>query len=111
MTSFPAAARAGSVTGVPALWQDVLMRTTLELPDDLLKQAKTTAVERGVTLRDLIESALTHELAGTLPSKQRKRRVRLPIFGSRQPGSLHLTNADLARAEEEEDLRRHGVPG
>jgi hypothetical protein len=39
------------------------MRTTLDLPDELLKRAKIAAVERGVTLRELVESALANDLA------------------------------------------------
>ena len=35
--------------------------------------------------------------------------VRLPLFPSQAPGSMPLTNADLAQAEAEEDLRRHGL--
>ena len=32
------------------------MRTTLDLPDELLKQAKIAAVKRGMTLRDILVS-------------------------------------------------------
>jgi hypothetical protein len=85
------------------------MRTTVDLPDDLLKRAKIAAVERGVTLRALIGSAVARDLAaGPLPQEKRKR-VQFPIFPSSRPGSMKLTNADIARAEEEEDLRRHGL--
>ncbi len=38
------------------------MRTTLDLPDDLLRSAKIAAVQRGTTLRDLVTSALRREL-------------------------------------------------
>jgi hypothetical protein len=38
------------------------MRTTLDLPDDLLRQAKIVAVERGCTLRALFTRALEQEL-------------------------------------------------
>jgi hypothetical protein len=38
------------------------MRTTLDLPDELLKRAKIEAVERGTTLRDLMGAALEREL-------------------------------------------------
>ena len=34
------------------------MRTTVDLPDPLFRRAKLEAVERGITLRTLIEQAL-----------------------------------------------------
>lgn len=87
------------------------MRTTVDLPDDLLMRAKITAVQRGVTLRELIGSALARDLSAGQQTPDRPRRVRFPLFSSQQPGKLQLTNADLARAEGEEDERRHGSSG
>ncbi len=85
------------------------MRTTLELPDELLERAKIAAAERGVTVRELIGSALAKDLASPPPALTGKR-VRFPLFSSARPGSLELTNADLARVEDEEDLRQLGLP-
>ena len=39
------------------------MKTTLELPDDLLIEAKAVALKRRTTLRAIIERALRRELA------------------------------------------------
>ena len=39
------------------------MRTTIHLPDDLLAQAKRTALESGTTLTGVIEEALRERLA------------------------------------------------
>ena len=48
------------------------MKTTVELPDELLLLAKRAALERGTTLRALIENGLSRELKdpsdGSLPS-------------------------------------------
>lgn len=46
------------------------MKTTLELPDELLIEAKTAAARRRTTLRALVESALRREIfpAKTAPS-------------------------------------------
>jgi len=41
------------------------MKTTLELPDDLLQQAKETALRRKTTLKHLVEHALRRELNPT----------------------------------------------
>lgn len=81
------------------------MRITIKLPDELLKRAKLAAAERGVTLHDLIGTALGRELPAVPEAKARNRRVRLPIFASQQPGTLELTTGDLARAETDGDLR------
>jgi hypothetical protein len=85
------------------------MRTSFDLPDDLLKRAKIAAVERGVTLRELISTALEHELNSMLKRSSRHRRAKFPIFSSKSPGSLKLTNTDLAHLEADEDVRRHGL--
>ncbi len=46
------------------------MKTTLELPDALLVEAKTVAVRRRTTLRALVESALRREIfQGNTPLK------------------------------------------
>jgi hypothetical protein len=41
------------------------MKTTVNLPDELFRQAKMTAVERNVTLTELFESAVRHEIFGS----------------------------------------------
>jgi hypothetical protein len=53
------------------------MRTTLELPDDVLRRAKIEAVERGSTLRQLVIDALQRELAAAV--RPRRRLDRAPI--------------------------------
>jgi hypothetical protein len=53
------------------------MRTTLDLPDDILRRAKIEAVERRSTLRQLVIDALQREMAGA--ERPRKRLTRPPI--------------------------------
>lgn len=46
------------------------MRTTVDLPDELLRQAKARAALNGMKLKDLIAHCIAHGLAGsTLSSK------------------------------------------
>ena len=85
------------------------MRTTIDLPDDILKRAKISAVERGTTLRDLVESALKRELDLPRRQKAKSSRAVFPIFASKKPGSLELAASDISRIETEEDERRHGL--
>ena len=85
-----------------------IMRTTLDLPDELLKRAKIEAVERGTSLREIAGTALERELNRAPESKAVRKRVRFPIFDSKTPGALRLSNADIAKLERDEDHRRHG---
>jgi len=84
------------------------MRTTLDLPDNLMRRAKIAAVERGTTLRELVGAALERELSGTRAGSSAPRRVSFPIFESKAPGSLDLKSEDLRKAEQADDRRRHG---
>jgi predicted transcriptional regulator len=40
------------------------MKTTLELPDQLVRKAKATAAERGQSLKEFVTEALQDKLAG-----------------------------------------------
>ena len=53
------------------------MRTTLDLPDEILRRAKVAAVERGSTLRQLVIDALLREVVG--PQNPRKRLTQPPV--------------------------------
>ena len=46
------------------------MRTTIELPDELLRRAKSSAAAKGVSLRQFFLDAVQHELV------QEKRKIR-----------------------------------
>ncbi len=82
------------------------MRTTVDLPDALMKRAKVTAVARGTTLRALIGDALVRELVR--PPKSGRRMTKPPIPRGRKPvNSLspiemnkHLLDEEVARGNE-----------
>jgi hypothetical protein len=40
------------------------VKTTIEIPDALFRRAKSTAAERGQTLKELVTEALREKLAG-----------------------------------------------
>lgn len=50
------------------------MRTTLDLPEEVLRRAKITAVERGSTLRQLVVDALHREMTANERPRRRLRR-------------------------------------
>jgi predicted DNA-binding ribbon-helix-helix protein len=69
------------------------MRTTIDLPDALFCELKAVAARRGTSLKDIVCKAVEEEIR----SAERKsgRRVKFPLLGSKQPGTLHLTNAEI----------------
>ena len=44
------------------------MKATLEIPDELFRRAKTTAAQRGQSIKQLVTVALERELAGPGPA-------------------------------------------
>lgn len=81
------------------------MRTTVELPPDLMRAAKARAAERGEPLKVLFTRAVTRELGR--PSKvARQESVAWPLIVSKQRAKVRLTNDDLARADAAADVRQ-----
>jgi hypothetical protein len=79
------------------------MRTTLDLPDDLMKRAKIAAVQRGSTLRDLVAEALRRLLAEQ-PVPKRKRMTEAPI--KLPPGHTIpiRSNIEIAQLFDQDDI-------
>ena len=69
------------------------MKTTVEVPDDLYRQAKAEAALRGRKLKDLIEEGLRLVLQS--PPKQR-RQPRLAQLMRRARGTIDFGVPDLA---------------
>jgi hypothetical protein len=66
------------------------MKTTVHLPDDALRQLKSLERQRGVSLKQLLGTAVEKEL-----STAHEYRVTLPILDSKEPGTLNLTNVEI----------------
>ncbi len=79
------------------------MRTTVDLPDDLMRAAKARAATRGESLKDLFARAIATEVG----RPRHGRRVSFPLIGSDGPA---VTQAEIevadAQSEEEDDLHR-----
>jgi hypothetical protein len=69
------------------------MKTTVELPDDLLLAAKRRALESRTTLRHILERALRRELrqAGGRPTR-RPRRIRWVTSAGGLPPGLEVSD-------------------
>lgn len=65
------------------------MRTTLDLPDELFREAKTRAVRQGTTLKQLMTECIRAGLSGQpyLASSQTTRRRPLPVAIHRVAGT------------------------
>jgi hypothetical protein len=69
------------------------MRTTIDLPDELIREVKAIAARRGTSLKTVMRAALEEEIRKT--ERKAGRRVKFPLLSSRAPGSLNLTNAEI----------------
>jgi hypothetical protein len=84
------------------------MRLTINLPDDLYRRVEAHAALEGRNLLDLIIEYLEHGLErGPAPDlREVRRHTPLPGIPATGVPIPALTNEELARIEEEEDLDR-----
>ena len=83
------------------------MRTTIDMPDALMRAAKARAAERGESLKDLMNRALAHELGLPSVPKRKTGRVTLPLIARDAAPMVLVTNDDIATALEAEDIERY----
>jgi plasmid stability protein len=86
------------------------MRTTIDMPDTLMRAAKARAAEHGESLKDLVNRALAHELGLQSVPKPKTGRVALPLIGRDATPAVLVTNDDIADALEAEDVERYSAP-
>ena len=99
------------------------MRTTVDIPESLLRQARARAALEGRKLKDIVNDALIRLLSDTRESSheeplpelpdgvdiQAAGRFRLPLIRSAAPGSRRIDPEDLKDADPEEDEERHAA--
>jgi hypothetical protein len=83
------------------------MRTTIDLPPELMQAAKVRAAQRGESLKDLFARAVAHEV-GIQSRTRTAGRLVLPLIGRDEGPRVELTNADIDAAFEAEDIERYG---
>jgi hypothetical protein len=83
------------------------MRTTIDIPDGLMRAAKARAAEHGESLKDLVNRALAHELGLSSVPKQKTGRVTLPLIAGDATPAILVTNDDIADALDAEDVERY----
>ncbi|HUP46898.1 MAG TPA: type II toxin-antitoxin system VapB family antitoxin [Thermoanaerobaculia bacterium] len=77
------------------------MKTTLEIPDELFREAKATAAHRGETLKELVNAALEAHLAENRPRSGRS--GWRSVFGLADPKQVALVDRVVARELEHVD--------
>ena len=88
------------------------MKTTVELPDDVLRKAKEQAQREGLDLDRFISSviiqfvAAAHVAPATMAQPSR---VELPLIASKGKGPLKVSDDVMAASDMEEDLARHAA--
>jgi hypothetical protein len=83
------------------------MRTTIDMPDALMRAAKARAADRGESLKDLVNRALAHELGLPSVPKRKTGRVVLPLVARDAAPAVLVMNDDIATALEAEDIERY----
>lgn len=84
------------------------MKTTLDLPDELMKEVKVRAVHENRKLKDMVADLLRRGLqVGDDPGPPARKRVRLPLVRCAHPAarSEEITPERLANLLAEEDAR------
>jgi hypothetical protein len=85
------------------------MRTTVELPPDLMRAAKARSAESGESLKALLTRAVAAELQIASVRGHSRAQVRLPLFGTGGPRA-RVSNRDLERVLAEIDAEKAAAP-
>lgn len=84
------------------------MKTTLDLPDDLLIEAKATAARRRITLRELVTRALERDLRPVPPPTHDEHFTidedGWPVFERKDYTGPPVTNELVNRLREQEGI-------
>jgi hypothetical protein len=68
----------------------MIMRTTVDIPDAVYRRLKSRAASEGSSAKELILRGVQEVLKES--GRKARRRIKLPIIRSKQPGTLDLDN-------------------
>jgi len=85
------------------------MRTTIDMPTNLVRAAKARAAEHGESLKDLVNRAVAHEVGLPATPGGKTGRVALPLIARDATPRILVTNEDIADAFDAEDVERYGA--
>jgi hypothetical protein len=86
------------------------MRTTIDMPDSLMRAAKVRASARGESLKDLVNRAIAHELGLAAVPREKAGRVSFPLIGLGATPAVLITNDGIEDAVDADDIERYGSP-
>lgn len=69
------------------------MRTTVDIPDPVYRKLKSRAATEGSSTKELILRGVKQVLKRN--GRRSRKRVKLPLIKSRQPGTLELDNEKI----------------
>lgn len=78
------------------------MRTTVDLPDDLMRKAKSRSAQRGETLKQMFVRLVEKEV-GADSSPAPRRRVSLPLVPAKDEAAIELSNQQIAELLDQDD--------
>jgi hypothetical protein len=81
------------------------MRTTVDIPDHIIRRAKAAAALQGKSLKSFLTEAVMHELERRVDMKISRRKVSLPLIPSNRPDKLQLNADVIAKVLNDEDQR------
>lgn len=84
------------------------MKTTLDIPDELFREAKSRAALTGAKLKDLVADGLRLVLSGSV-ARSPSKRVQFPIIKAK-PGAPLITQQMVEEAERQmlrEEAEQH----
>ena len=83
------------------------MRTTIDLPPELMRAAEIAATERGLSLAELFTKALEHEVGAGI-HQPKSGRARFPLVGAADaPRKVDSSIADIAEALGNDDAAEY----
>jgi hypothetical protein len=115
--SFSAPWQQRAISGLTVSWEYGTladMKTTMDIPDDLFRTAKSHAALTGAKLKDLLAEGLRQVLASSQASTTapphssipKRKRPSHPPVPARRKGKLSITNEIIAELDDENLLRR-----
>ena len=72
------------------------MRTTIDVPDPVLREIKVLAARSGSSLKEVVLRAIQREIEASRRRSAKRVSVELPLVPSKRPGALRsMTNAEI----------------
>lgn len=81
------------------------MKTTIEIPEELFREAKAKAALEGRKLKELVTEGL--RLIMAQPPRDQRRRVKFPLIQSKGKRPLDIPDDIASRLDLAEDLNSH----